>query len=154
MVPHKNISDNFSNSQIPSLILPNQSIANSQLEKCQSFCSISKNNSTLNDLNVPHPAVLLPSHSKAMPSPIISIVGSLSTQDIDKTYGSNGVPLRVLRACVSESSPVFSKLFRLLMKHLETPDHKYGPRRERYTGYPLSYVTSVTPPLLGILENL
>ena len=51
----KNISSNFSNSLIPPLILPDNSIATSPIQKCLAFSNLFRNNSTLDDSNAPPP---------------------------------------------------------------------------------------------------
>ena len=51
----KSISNNFSNSLVPPLILPDDSIATSPLQKCSAFSNLFQNNSTLADSNAPPP---------------------------------------------------------------------------------------------------
>ena len=118
----KSISNNFSNSLIPPLILPDNSIATSPIQKCLAFSNLFRNNSTLDDSNAPPPPN--PPPSRPMPSPIFStrrVYCVLSKLDVTKAYGSDGIPPRVLRECASELSPVFSRLFRLIFKTKSFP---------------------------------
>ena len=104
------------------LILPNNSIATSPLEKCLAFSNLFQNNSTLDDSNAPPPPN--PPPSNAMLPSIIStrtVYCVLLNLDVTKAYGSDCTPPRVLRECASELSPVISKLFRHIVKTVTFP---------------------------------
>ena len=160
----KSISNNFSNSLIPPLILPDNSIATSPIQKCLAFSNIFRNNSTLDDSNAPPPPN--PPPSRPMPLPIFStrrVHCVLSKLDVTKAYGSDGIPPRVLRECASELSPVFSRLFRIIFKSknfpkswkhsLVQPIPKSGDRSNPSNYRPISITCTISKVFETILND-
>ena len=160
----KSISSNFSNSLIPPLILPDNSVATSPFEKCLAFSTLFQNNSTLDDSNAPSPPN--PPPSSSMPLPIFSIRRvrrALLNLDVSKAYGSDGIPPRVLRECAYELSPIINRLFRLIIKtkifpsswkhSLVQPIPKSGDRSNPSNYRPISITCTISKVFEMILNK-
>ena len=114
----KKIFNNFCNSNFPSLIRPDGSIACSPTDKANIVGSYFSANSSLGDSNALDP----PTHPLSNPMPIPSIIISarkvhrvLRSLKTDKASGPDGIPPRFLVEFADELAPVLCRLFRLIL---------------------------------------
>ena len=118
----KKLSNNFCNSNFPSLIRSDGTVACSPTEKANLLGSHFSANSSLDDSNAPDPPTL--PLSNPMPSPIIStrkVRRVLRSLKIGKASGPDGIPPRFLREFADELAPVLCRLFRLILKFCTYP---------------------------------
>ena len=112
----KKIFNNFCNSNFPSPIRPDSSIACSPADKANLFGSYFSANSSLSNSNASDPPTQ--PLSNPVPSIIISarkarrVLRSLKT---DKVSGPHGIPPRFLKEFADELAPVLRRLFRLIL---------------------------------------
>ena len=112
----KNISNNFTSSSFPPLLLPDGTTAVSSVSKAELFSQTFSKNSTLDDSG--HIPPTLPASDCLLP--VIKILKNdvfhaLSGLNPQKAYGPDGVPPIVLKNCASVLTPCLVKLFRLCL---------------------------------------
>ena len=112
----KKIFNNFCNSNFPSLICPDGSIACSPTDKANLFGSYFSANSSLSDSNAPDPP------TQPLTNPIPSIIISahkvcrvLRSLKTDKASGLDGIPPRFLKEFADELGVVLCHLFHLIL---------------------------------------
>ena len=112
----KKISKNFCNSNFPSLIRSDGSVACSPTDKATLFGSLFSSNSTISDSNASEPPTL--PLSNPIPSLIIStrkVRRVLRSLKMNKAPGPDGIPARFLKEFADELAPVLCRLFRLIL---------------------------------------
>ena len=112
----KKIFNNFCNSNFPSLIRPDDSIACSPTDKASLFGSYFSANSSLSDSSAPDPPTQ--PLSNPIPSIIISahkVCQMLRSLKTDKASGPDGIPPRFLKEFPDELVPVLCRLFHLIL---------------------------------------
>ena len=160
----KKIFNNSCNSNFPSLIRPDGSIACSPTDKANLFGSYFSANSSLSDSNAPDPPTQ--PLSNPIPSIIISarkvrrVLRSLKT---DKASGPDGIPPRFLKEFADELAPVLCRLFRLILisctypsswKHaLVQPVPKKGDRSNPSNYRPIALTSAVAKVFETLLNS-
>ena len=155
----KKIFNNFCNSNFPSHVRPDGSIACST-DKANICGSYFSTNSSLSDSNAPDPPTQ--PLSNPMPSIIISarkVCRVLRFLKTDKASGPDGIPPRFLKEFAEELAPVLCRLFRLILisctypsswKHaLVQPVPKKGDRSNPSNYHPIALTSAVFETLLN-----
>ena len=110
----KSVQANFCRSSLPSLRLPNGSLAHTAKSKADLLAKLFAENSTLNDNGAVPPC--LPHCGLTMPDVQFrhcDVRAELLSIDTRKASGPDGIPATVLKNCAAELSPVLTRLYRL-----------------------------------------
>ena len=114
----KSVESNFCQPTLPPLLKPDGSLAHSAEEKANLFASLFAESSRLNPGGARPPPS--PDGCETSMSDIRihqkDVRRVLSSLDVNKASGPDGIPAIVLTTCAPELSPILTRLFRLRMR--------------------------------------